>query len=783
MKMTLQVKLLAGFIVVLIIFCAVVLFSYKTQLDNDDSANWVTHTNQVLDKADRTLLGLVNMETGLRGYQLSGEDNFLEPYRSGRDEYQASLTELMTLTADNPAQITRWQEVAKQAKAWETTWAEPGIKLREQVNNGSASMQEVVEYESSAGGKTYMDAIRAKVAEASQVEEILLLERAKTSEASSLLNYRVLIWGTVLTVILGLVIGFALARSISKAARQMAYVAEGVAKGELDRPITINSKDEIGDLANAFRQMNTYIQEIARTATRLAEGDLTANLTPQSDKDVLGNAFTRVIGYQKQMAEAANRLALGDVAVNVTPQSDKDILGNAFSRMINYQQQVVEAANSLAEGDLTTEITPQSDKDALGNAFSQMIANLRELIGKVAGSAKIVNSASAQLSVAAEQVGQASQQVTATIQQIALGTAQQTQGITAATGNVEQMARAADGIARGAQEQAQGVQRTSGLIGDMVLIVDQVGQITRTVAEASGKVTQAARNGVTAVQQTGQGMNTIHNRTASAAEKVKEMGARSKEIGRIIETIDDIADKTDMLALNAAVEAARAGEHGRGFAVVADQVRKLSEDSKIATRDIADLIERVQETVREAISAMDSTVSEVTAGTRLAADTSRSLEEILQAAEQAAAQAAQIAGSVAQLRQKSEGVVSSVETVSAIVEENTAVAEEMAAGSQEVMQAMEGVASIAEENSASVEEVSASAEEMAAQVEEVVASAQELAQLAEQLQSAVVQFRIDEAELVHLPQPVAPLAKVSPGAKLQPAHLTHSTRRGNSRSR
>ena len=85
------------------------------------------------------------------------------------------------------------------------------------------------------------------------------------------------------------------------------------------------------------------------------------------------------------------------------------------------------------------------------------------------------------------------------------------------------------------------------------------------------------------------------------------MGGRSKEIGRIVEAIDDVADKTDMLALNAAVEAARAGEHGRGFAVVADQVRKLSEDSKSATRDIADLIEGVQATVNEAIAAMEGT--------------------------------------------------------------------------------------------------------------------------------------------------------------------------------
>ncbi len=442
---------------------------------------------------------------------------------------------------------------------------------------------------------------------------------------------------------------------------------------------------------------------------------------------------------------AAARLAMGDVAQQVTIFGRDEVgqMAEAFRQMIGYQQQMAEVADQMAQGDLTANITPQSDKDVLGHAFAQMTANLRDLVGQVAESANAVGIASNQLAIAAEQTGQATQQVTATIQQVAQGTTLQTQAVTETTNNVEQMARAADGIARGAQEQAQGVQKTSVLVGEMANIVEQVGQVALAVTEANAKVTQAARSGVTSVQQTGRGMDTIHLRTTSAAEKVKEMGARSKEIGRIVETIDDIADKTDMLALNAAVEAARAGEHGRGFAVVADQVRKLSEDSKGATRDIADLIERVQETVREAVGAMESAVTEVGAGTRLAADTSRALEDILQAAEQAAGMAGQIAKDTTQLKNKSEGVVAAIESVSAIVEENTSVAEEMAAGSQEVMQAMEGVASVAEENSASAEEVSASAEEMSAQVEEVVASAQEMASLADQLRTLVAQFRVD----------------------------------------
>ena len=448
------------------------------------------------------------------------------------------------------------------------------------------------------------------------------------------------------------------------------------------------------------------------------------------------------------ISKAADQIASGDLVLALQA-GDEDEIGqtiSAFNLMVKYLQNMASVAEKVADGDLTENIQPQSERDVLGNAFARMVSNLHASIGNVDVTARALLEASGQLDSTSNQSGEAMNQIAATMQQVATGITQQTSGVTKTSSSVEQMNRSIEGVAKGAQEQAIAISKASQVTSRISSAIEQVAKNAQAVTQDSAKAASHSRDGAKTVQETIIGMEAIRSKVGLSTAKMEEMGARSEEIGAIVETIEDIASQTNLLALNAAIEAARAGEQGKGFAVVADEVRKLAERSSLATKEIGKLIKGIQQTVDAAAEAMKASATEVEAGVVRANSAGTVLDNILVAAESVYKQAEEAGNTAMKVSEAATELVNAVDAVSSVIEENTAATEEMAANSAELTQSIESIASISEESSAAVEEVSASTEEVSAQVAEVSASSASLKGMAQQLQHVVSRFKLGMEE-------------------------------------
>lgn len=404
--------------------------------------------------------------------------------------------------------------------------------------------------------------------------------------------------------------------------------------------------------------------------------------------------------------------------------------------------------HAMETGDLTkgaipsTAAVPNPSKDEIGQmsvTFNRMLdkthATLRsyesmrgvltDLVGRIQESASSVSQTSSELERASQETAAAANSVAHTMQQVSQAS--------------EESARSATQIATGSEELARTATDASAAMDKLQNAINDVQIASNRQSDVTAGASAVAETGHEAVSRTIQSMASIQTQVESAAKAVRELGAKGHQIGEIVQTIEDIAQQTNLLALNAAIEAARAGEQGKGFAVVADEVRKLAERSASATQEIAALIESVRAGVDEAVVSMEASTLEVNQGAANSTEAGDSLKQIMAAVAEVASSAKANDSSITEMAAGAVQVATSITASAAVSEESAAGAEEMSAAAEEV--------------SASSQSVSAAVQQQTAQIEEVNASAQQLSQLAGSLNEMVAHFRIERgsrADVVHL---------------------------------
>ncbi len=424
--------------------------------------------------------------------------------------------------------------------------------------------------------------------------------------------------------------------------------------------------------------------------------------------------------------------------------------------------------DAIAAGDLTTRVgqrtapIAQPGKDEIGQtaaAANSMLASLHaatasyevararmsDALAEVQERAVTLSSSSANLDAAASQSGQASTQIAATIGQVAAGATDQARAASDAARAVGVLNGLISRVANDAKQAASGMDANRAAIEQVKAAMVVADQASREIEPLAERAAEAVSKGTSSAQETAAKMAHIKSAVSQASETVSALGAKSDQIGAIVETIDDIAEQTNLLALNAAIEAARAGEQGKGFAVVADEVRKLAERASRATKEIGELIAEVQRETGAAVDAMHVGAAEVDDGARLAEASTAALTEIGIAAGARETAFARIGNAHEAIKAGVDQAESSAAVIWRTVTSTSEASVDMLDSARAVTESTESIAAVAEENSASAEEVSAATEEMSAQAEEVMASAASLTELATSLEAVVALFKLDRA--------------------------------------
>ncbi len=225
-------------------------------------------------------------------------------------------------------------------------------------------------------------------------------------------------------------------------------------------------------------------------------------------------------------------------------------------------------------------------------------------------------------------------------------------------------------VVKRADVQSDRVMQVSAAMEEMSVAVTEIASGANNAATASTQTEVIAQEGRDNMAKSEGATRKTVAAVESSSAIITQLSQTIGKISEITKVIKDIADQTNLLALNAAIEAARAGEQGRGFAVVADEVRKLAERTSLSTADITRMVETIHSQTGSSVQAMEDVKRDVEASASYSSSTSKTLNQICEAAVHVTALANQIALATGEQSSASEEIASNMEAISSLTEEN-----------------------------------------------------------------------------------------------------------------
>ncbi len=504
-QMKLNTKLLLGFTVPLVLIVAIAAVVYTHVGSLIETSKRVTHTHQSIEFGTALALDLINMETGLRGYLLTGKEDFLDPYKNGRKSFKESIFKAKKHVNDSPMQVKRLEKIEERYEEWIEQWVAPGIDQRKRVKKGVGGMGRIISRVQTAGSKSYMEGMRAALNEFIAAERVFIKSRNMQMEATANLTTNVTVFGAMAAVLLGAILTFFITRNILRQLGRdpalVVRIAERIASGDLTEKLEVDAKegtnlyvslkamqDKLTAVIGETQSAAIVVQEGSEGISRGNENISQRTAEQASSLEETASAMEEMTATVKQNADNAKQAS--HLAIAAREVAEKG--GEVTSQSVAAMEEINKSSKKI--GDIITvidEIAFQTNLLALnaaveaaragehGRGFAVVAAEVRNLAQRSATAAKEIKGL----------IGES-------MQKVSEGSALVNQcGKTLGeiVGSVKHVADIVSEISAASQEQSNGIDQVSKTLVAMNKSTQENAALVEEAASASEAMGQKAR--------------------------------------------------------------------------------------------------------------------------------------------------------------------------------------------------------------------------------------------------------------------------------------------------